>query len=337
MLRTGFKYWIFLISCTLLLSNTSPASGLPEDDIKEIIISCYKACQTEDIKSYMSLFDFSSKDEYKYDYQGLTRDTAIAIFNQYDMKIDSVSNFTFDIDERGDFALTQFHVTGSLTGTTVEGETKTIRIDKTYVAGLRNIKGWKIIFVIPADVYYASLYDTSNIIAKEPVKEEEIKKLLSKPAPVPFPAVPSGYFIYKDAEDGFSLVIPKEWKRLQPPPTGARVCFYSPEGPNLLVSVTDIAKEPALQKMDALSFAQAVEQANNLKLLKNLKIVVAGADVARRLCCSQEEGTKTVSDASYIKAGLKIYLLVGTAGKDEYEQFKSIFDNIVQNFRLPPR
>jgi len=95
---------------------------------------------------------FPIKDEYTYDYQGITRGTAIQIFNQYDMKINSISDFTFDIDDKGEFALTQFHITGSLTGTTVEGETKTLRVDKTYVAVLHNIKGWKIIFVIPADV-----------------------------------------------------------------------------------------------------------------------------------------------------------------------------------------
>lgn len=337
MIKTGFKYWIFFISLTLLLPNISQALESPEDEIKEIIISYYRACQTEDIESYMSLFDLSSKDEYKYDYQGLTRETAIAIFNQYEMKIDSISNFTFDIDEKGEFALAQFYVTGSLTGATVEGETKTIRIDKTYVAALHNIKGWKIIFLIPADVYYASIYDTSNIIAKKPVKEEEIKKLLSKPGPISTPVIPLDYFIHNDEEYGFSLAIPKDWKRLESAPAEARVCFYSPQGPNLLVNVFDTSKEPALQKMDALSFAQAVEQANNLKLLENLKIDVEGADAVRRLCGSQDESDKTVSDASYIKAGLKIYLLVQTAGKDEYEKFKSIFDNIVQNFRLPTR
>lgn len=167
----GVKYVISIVLCLCLLLSTSVIATSLEEEIKATVMAYYKACENEDIEEYMSLFDFSNKEQYPYDYVGLTEATALEIFRQYDMKIDSISYFVIDVDEANEFALAQYRVVGSLTGETTEGETKTIQINKLYVAGLHNVGKWKIIFAMSAEVYYASLYDTSHIIAREPVEE----------------------------------------------------------------------------------------------------------------------------------------------------------------------
>ncbi|MBI4491587.1 MAG: DcrB-related protein [Chloroflexi bacterium] len=164
---------------------------------------------------------------------------------------------------------------------------------------------------------------------------------LPSPSPAPGATPPPRLQPYRDADQRFSLDVPRDWQVAQKPQAEAGVGvvgFRAPSGAASLVVSVDVLREAVSPELYAAHLETTMETLPGYALEQAAPTIVGGAPALRRLYSVKREGAgeplRTVQVV--VARSAAIFILTGTASANEFSSSVAAFDRMVSSFRMTP-